>query len=565
MTAGQSTVWRDRGIAVAIATLLTFGWCMADRAAIQALFLPDTDDVVRLQQIRDWLGGQAFGDLAQHRLGIGGVEMHWSRLPDMVPAAIIALLTPVAGAHAAEVAAVILWPAFLFIAALTLTGSIARALGTSGPVAIVIAALAYPASSLFLPGRIDHHGLQLVLLLTLVLVLLGRGSWGKGFVAGLASVASLVIGMEMAPLLAAGGVALAVRWIADGAGERGRLAGYGLALSGGLAAAALLLRTSGWDYPACDGFAAPLWRAAQLGALTPLALALLTPWLANLRVRIAATGLLGTVAMVSALAVSPSCLRPYGGVDPVLARIWLANVAEAQPLLAAPFEHAIGYAGLPVVGLVATAWIWWRSRRDGWLIVGLFQLASLLLAFVQLRGAYAGAILAAPALAALIAAARERGSLALAGAWIVSAGLFYPIAGAALTRTPEAKAGAGCDAGAALAVLAKQPRGTVAAPMDMGAYILAATPHRTLAAPYHRNGAGNRALYRLLLSAPDAAYRNAGPLGVDYLVDCPGAHRELGTPPATSLLAVLRAERPPAWLHPLPGSGDGAQVYAIVR
>jgi len=550
-------------LAAAIALLLTLVWAMRDWAALSALHLPDTDDVVRLQQIRDWMGGQAFGDLAQHRLGIAGVEMHWSRLPDLVPAGIIALLTPLLGTPGAELVAVIVWPALLFVAALSLTGAIARALGTSGPTAIVIAALAYPASALFLPGRIDHHGLQLVLLLALVLAGLSRGSWMKGAAAGLASAASLVIGMEMAPLLAAGGCVLVVRWIANGARERGRFIGYGLSLSAGLAVAALLLRTSGWSYPACDGFAMPLWRAAQVAALAPLALGLMAPWLADMRVRLAAAGLIGAVAVVAALAVSPSCLRPYGEVDPVLARIWLTNVAEAQPLLAAPFEHAIGYVGLLIVGLCATGWMWQRSRRIEWLIVGLFQLVSLLIAFAQLRGAYAGAMLAAPALAGLIVAARTRGTIALAAAWIVSAGLLYPIAGAALFRPTETGTGAQCDAGAILAVLAVQSRGTVAAPMDLGAYTLAATPHRVLAAPYHRNSAGNRALYGLLLAAPEAAHREANRLGVTYLVDCPGAHGELGEPPAGSLLAALRAGIPPIWLRPLGGGNEAARIYAV--
>lgn len=559
------TQWRDLALAILLACVLSAVWAMRDWAALSALHLPDTDDVMRLQQIRDWLGGQAFADLAQHRLGPGGLEMHWSRLPDLVPAAIIGLLTPLTGAHGAELAAVIAWPALLFVAALVLTGSIARALGTSAPTAIVVAALAYPASALFLPGRIDHHGLQLVLLLVLALALLGRATLARGMAAGLASAASLVIGMETAPLLVAGGAVLAVRWIAEGAGERARLTGYGAALAAALAAAALLLRTSGWSYPACDGFAAPLWRAVQIGALAPLALALVAPWLSDIRARLIAAGLFGAVAVTAALAVSPPCLRPYGGVDPVLARIWLANVAEAQPLLAAPLAHAIGYAGLLVAGLVATAWMWRRSGRGEWLIVGLFQLASLLIVFAQLRGAYAGAMLAAPALAGLIAAARGRGTLALAAAWIVSAGLLYPIAGAALSQGEADGTAAGCDARAVLAVLERQPRGTVAAPIDLGAYALAATPHVVLAAPYHRNGAGNRALYRLAVAAPAAAQRRAAGLGVTYLVDCPGAYGELGPPRPGSLLAALRAGKPPAWLRPLPGGNDGAQVYAVTR
>lgn len=563
MNSARPRIWRDAALAAAIALLLCAVWAMRDWAALSVLHLPDTDDVMRLQQIRDWLGGQAFGDLVQHRLGIGGVEMHWSRLPDLAPAAIIALLTPLLGGHGAELVAVIVWPALLFVAALTLTAAIARALETSAPTAIVVAALAYPATALFLPGRIDHHGLQLVLLLALVLALLGPGSWRKGVAAGLASAASLVIGMEMAPLLAAAGGVLVIRWATDGEGERRRFAGYGLSLSAGLATSALLLRTSGWDYPACDGFAMPLWRAAQIAALAPLALGLLAPWLSSVRRRLAAAALLGAVAITAAVAVSPSCVRPYGGVDPVLARIWLANVAEAQPLFGAPFEHAVGYSGLLLTGLGGTIWMMWRSRRAEWLIIGLFQSVSLLIAFAQLRGAYAGAVLAAPALAGLIAAARARGAFALVAAWIVSAGLIYPLTGAALSRGPATVGERGCDAQAVLAILAGQPRGLVAAPMDLGPYVLAGTRHAVLAGPYHRNTAGNRALYRLLLMPANAAHDEAVRLRLAYLVDCPGMHGELGTPRQNSLRARLEAGKPPAWLRPLPGAG--AAVYAVGR
>ncbi|HWU96364.1 MAG TPA: hypothetical protein VN029_12260, partial [Sphingomonas sp.] len=66
--------------------VLSLAWTLRDWHDLAALRLPDTDDVVRLQQIRDWLAGQHFADLAQHRLGAApGLEMHWSRLADLVP------------------------------------------------------------------------------------------------------------------------------------------------------------------------------------------------------------------------------------------------------------------------------------------------------------------------------------------------------------------------------------------------------------------------------------------------------------------------------------------------
>ncbi|WP_422055441.1 hypothetical protein [Sphingomonas sp.] len=539
--------------------MLAAVWAWRDWAALSALRLPDTDDVMRLQQIRDWVAGQRFADLAQHRLGAAGLEMHWSRLPDLVPGVIIAMLTPVTGAHAAELVAVILWPLLLFAVALMLVAAIARRVEVSAPVAVIVAALAYPASALFLPGRIDHHGVQLVLLLILVRAMFGSGGWRSGVAAGAASVASLVVGMETAPFLALGGGVLVLRWVADGAGERLRLLGYGAALVVGLALAALLFRTSGWSVATCDAFAAPLWRAAQVAAVAPLALALVARPMASPRARLITAFVVVDVVVVAALALSPACLSPYGGVDPLLERLWLGRVAEAQPLFAAPLDHAIGYVGLALAGLAATAWQWRRTREMGWAVLGAVQLAALALALVQLRGIYAGTLLAAPGLAALIAYARERGALALAAAWVASAGFVYPALGSLVAPTPPA---ATCDGGAVLAQLRAQPAGTLAAPIDLGAYALAETRHRVLAAPYHRNAEGNLAVYRLIDLPVVAARAQVRRLRVDLIADCGGAWDELGAPPAGSLRAALRAGTPPDWLTPV---APGASVYRVER
>lgn len=48
MGAGRSTVWRDNAIAAALALLLAVVWAWRDWAALSALRLPDTDDVMRL-------------------------------------------------------------------------------------------------------------------------------------------------------------------------------------------------------------------------------------------------------------------------------------------------------------------------------------------------------------------------------------------------------------------------------------------------------------------------------------------------------------------------------------
>lgn len=566
--ASESVVLRDIVVAFLLAALLTAAWTLQNWSDLSALRLPDTDDAARLQQIRDWIAGQPFADLAQHRLGAPpGLEMHWSRLPDLVPGAIIVLLTPLFGAHAAELTAALLWPALLFAAALALVASIARALGASGPLAAVLAALAYPATTLFLPGRIDHSGLQLVLLLLLVRTLLGAGSLAAGIIGGLATAASLAVGFENAPLLAlAGGVAVLL-WLSDRPGAHPRLLGYGTALTLGLSLAGATLAASGWRYPACDGFTAELWRGAQLAALGPLLLAVLGFGRAGRGAKIAAAVAIGAAILAGVALVASDCLHPYGGVDPLLARLWLANVAEAQPLLAAPRVHAIGYAGLLLAGLLACAWRTWRTRDIGWLTLLAFQLATLAVTLLQLRGAYAGAMLAAPALAASIAAARARNPLALLGAWAMSAGLFYPMLGAAIAARPQPgqAPAVDCTTPQTLSHLTALPPGRLIAPVDLSAFTLAASHHRIVAGPYHRNNGGNLAMYRFFLGPLENSESIARQWGIDYVALCPDSFDETGdvARDPRNLAGALRAGRVPAWLRPISRPGEAPMLYAL--
>ena len=558
---------RDALLALALALVLGLAWTWRDRANLSALRLPDTDDLMRLQQVRDWLGGQGWSDLAQHRLGdpaAGGTAMHWTRLADLGPAALIVALAPLFGRHGAEVAAVVAWPIALFALAILLVGRIARAVGERdaplAATAMVVAAIAYPATSVFAPGRIDHHGLQLVLLLAATLAVLRRADEGAGFAAGLLAAAGLVVGMETMPLLAVLGAGMVAEWVADG--TRTRLHGLSIGALVGLAVARGLLAPAAWAVASCDGFAAPAWRAAMPLAALPLLLAAATPWLAGRAQRAAAAGLGGGVAAAVALWLSPTCLHPYGAVDPLLVRLWLSHVGEAQPLFAAAPAVAIGYAGAMVAGLAATLWRAAATRRRGWAMLAALLVAALLVTGVQLRGAYAGALLAAPGLAAVVARARARGALPLVGAWAASAGMLYPVAADALVpaRSSEEPAGGACASPALVARLAALPPGETMAPIDAGAPLLAATPQRLVAAPYHRNGAGNLAAYRFHAGSPAVAARIAAGWHLDYLVAC----ADMPGRAAAGTAARRLASGPlPGWrtLARLP---DGARIDAPV-
>ncbi len=541
---------RDTLIAGGIAALLSAVWVIRDWANLVARHLPDTDDAVRLQQIRDWLGGQAFADLSQHRLA-GGLAMHWSRLPDLVPGTIIEALTPLVGTPTAELVTIIAWPALLFAAALMLIGRIARSVDAGiAPAAIIVAAIGYPVTTLFLPGRIDHHGLQIVLLLVIVRALLMTPSRASGAIAGVATVASLITGMEMAPFLALAASWLWLDWLRGRDGATATLASFGGATIAALTIGGSIFASRQFDYPGCDGFTRTVWQLALAGSAGAAMLAIAGRWLKSWKGRLAATAAIAGLCAFASLPGLHACLRPYGSVDPLVARLWLDHVGEAQSLLAAPWPTALGYAGLLIAGLIAGCWRLIGTRARGWALLVVFQIASLLLALIEVRGVYAGAMLGAPALAAAIGIARQRGVLALAGAWIGSAGMVYPIAAQALAARPAENherpvAGdIGCNDHAAMDRLRRLPAGTLMAPIDAGSYALAETRHRVIAAPYHRNNAGNAAMYRFFLADDATARIIAVRWRVDYVMLCDPA------PPGV-LAHQLRSGKSPAWLRPV--------------
>ena len=256
-TVSPRSPWPTLLLAAGLVLLLTTAWTVKEWSALRHLRLPDNDDMMRIAEIRDWIGGQRFNDLMQYRLGPpGGASMHWSRLADAVPAAMILLLTPLLGTHAAEVSAVIAWPALLFFLYLLLAGQIAVRLHGSParPVAVILAALAFPTISLFIPGRIDHHALQIVLMLALVDGLLRRPSLATGAAMGMIAAASLAIGLESAPELVAVMAALGWLWLTGADAEDRRALGFGLSLAGATAFMLLFMHPDAWPREWCDGF-----------------------------------------------------------------------------------------------------------------------------------------------------------------------------------------------------------------------------------------------------------------------------------------------------------------------
>jgi hypothetical protein len=374
-----------------------------------------------------------------------------------------------------------------------------------------------------------------------VRALLGVADWRNGAIAGVAVAAGAAIGLETIPFALLTGLL-----IAGGGGARQQ--GFGLALAAGLAMLLPIAGTGG----VCDTLA-PLAPAAILGALAMAATA-------TGRHRLPLLGLAGaTIAIAFRQPIAPCLGGPYAAVDPMVARLWLDHVQEARPLLETPPLEILAYAGPMLVGLIAGAVLAVR-RAGAWIVVLAFQLTSLAIALLQLRGVYVGAALAAVPIAVLLAEARAGQRTArIAALWIGGAGLLYPVAAAALS--PSLSAAQGCTRAETIAALRTLPPGRVLAPIDTGADIVTATPHTAIAGPYHRNNAGNAAMYRFFLGDADQARAVAAASRADYVLLCRGAFAETGRVTRDTIAGGAR----PLWLVARPTPSPNLQLFAIQR
>ena len=196
-----------------------------------------TDDAMRLVQVRDFLAGQGWFDLTQYRLDPpDGVDMHWSRLIDLPIALLIRLARWLAPSAGRALGATV-WPAGLLLALLFGAVRLARELAgdAAARLALIFAALMAPVLQHFRPGAIDHHNVQLVLMLW-SLALLVRERPRDAALAGTMCALSLAIGQEMAPVIAGLRGLVALRWIMRGDESR-TAAAFGMSF----AAATLVL------------------------------------------------------------------------------------------------------------------------------------------------------------------------------------------------------------------------------------------------------------------------------------------------------------------------------------
>lgn len=537
----------------------------------------DPDDSMRLVQVRDFLGGQGWFDVSQHRVNppLGG-PMHWSRLVDLPIAGLILLFRPIFGMALSERISCLIVPLLLlggvwfclFRATRLLAGSV---------VALVSTALLIGTFGVLVqlgPMRIDHHGWQILMGAITLCGAFDPHVRRGGLMAGAAMALWLHISSEGLPYAALFGGLFAVRFILR-AEEWPRLLSCILVLTCG--SLLLLFGTHGWTQSFvayCDAMSPPYYLPLLLiAALLPLARWFLPDSLSG---RAGATLLAGGAGAALFLLVAGPCLRgPFASLDPLVYSVWYVHVQEGRPI----WEQDLAMAGVlllpPLIGLFGSGVAAFRSEdrrgREAWQAMLLLQAGALAVAVMVLRGISIAHLFALPGIGWLlyngyrwirahlapVPATAAMLPLALltptgsSSAWVNLAGNGGSV-NQELSRSAEL-----CVTAARMKALNSLAPATLFAPLDFGPAILVGTSHRVVGTGHHRNAAGMVAVLRGYLAPPDHARAVIAGTSASYVLYCPALResRRLALTSPAGLLSQLQRGRIPAWLTPVPLKG----------
>ena len=555
---------------------------------IRLFALGDTDDNLRMMQVRGLLAGQDWFDLRQYRLDPpAGADIHWSRLVDLPIAFIYLILGPLIGGRNAEQAAVAIAPMLPLLVAMAAVAVTVKRLIGGGAFAIAIALLVCGGSArgMWVPLRIDHHGWQLAMLAVTVMALTDPRRARGGAIAGAATALSLAIGLEMLLYLALAGAAIGLRWIYD-EGQAKRLFAYGVSLAGGCALGFALFASYANRAPVCDALS-PVWLSAMLAAgAAAVVLAWLNPghwgW------RLAAGALAGALIAVAFALVWPDCLGRLERSSPELERLWLSRVREAMPVYGHGLNTAVQIVTLPIAGLIGYALMLWTHRSDReklilWASVAAPALLAAALLLWQTRAGPAAQLLSVAGATGLswaaIAWLRAQRSFVIRVVGIVGAFLLVSgIAVSYLTSLNPEPASAyrqsvnlanwRCSTLWDLRAVARQPRGNILTFVDLGPRLITVTPHNAVIGPYHRNGRQIVDVMRAWRGDVANARATVDRYRIDYVLICPNMSEATiyRSEAPQGFYAQLAGNRVPGWLQPVRLPQDSPfRMYRVVR
>lgn len=590
--------WLDRKHnALLLLGLLWLGyaafWLFLSSGAIAAMDFRDPDDALRLVQVRDFLAGQGWLDVSQHRINppLGG-PMHWSRIVDLPLAAVILLLRPLTGQAAAELTACALVPLLtLGVIALGLFSALRRVMGNGAALlAVTMLGMSFPIIVQLTPMRIDHHGWQIAMAAWLLAGLLHPDPRKGGWIMGAAIALWLHISSEGLPYAAIAGGIVALRHAAR-ADEWPRLIRYVSLLAGG--SALLLLATHGWRgslVSYCDAmspvYLAPLLLLPPMMMLGRRLLGDGTAWRRLAPAMIAGVGAAGLFAATGGI-----CLAgPFRTLSPTVYTLWYQGVLEGLPLWDQKLPLVLVILLPSLAGITGLALAAFTERDSGrrlqWLSLLGMMLGSFAVSLLVMRAMSVAHLMALAGMAWMIArlyppiAARPN---MLSRVVLTSSLVLLTPAGLALLTDPlltlaRPNAAAGPmeneNERERQAAYSKQEIGKLAAlspailfaPLDVGPEILVRTSHAVIGTGHHRNVVGIGKVIDAFIAPPDQARRIVLGTGAAYLLFAPklGEIKRYAKYAPDGLAARLSRGEIPSWLSPAgPADANGMRLFRV--
>jgi hypothetical protein len=429
-------------------------------------------------------------------------------------------------------------------------------------------------------GRPDHHSLHMALaawtLALLVRWCAGPGRPALAGWAGLSVALAMWVGTEALLILFVGAAGLGLLWLFGRAPAARALWRFAWVFAAGTLVAIAAER------PPADWLAVELDRISLMHGVLAVAVAAGAGLIALAARRHAAWGWGARLATAVVAAAIPALAMaagfpeffhgPYGAVASEVREVFLANVVEAEPLLArgaGTWSEAVFALGPIVFAIPYALWRTLRGRSgesDAYLILLLALAVYIAGALVQIRLMPYGELAMVWLWAAVVVAAirtvpgwapRPWGSALAAGVLIVVvAG--HLVAASLLMSPQQRQAGqadeARCDWPAVARYLKNEGfEGSILSYIYPGPELAWRTDLGVVAAPYHRNEAGILDAHRAFLATPDEALPiiEARRIGLIVLCDVErgrGGHDWYVTAGGPdSLYGRLAADRPPSW------------------
>lgn len=514
---------------------------VADGAGIYA----DVDDRLRAAQIAGLMSGKiGWYDTALPFIAMPEPYLSpWSRLVDLPYLFLGKLFSLFMAADQALDTAYLVWPPAMLLAFGCLAFFVARRMmgaplpsrTTEALVLVLMAMLMALAVLEFAPRRIDHHNVQLLLLVAMAAGLCRWDAWG-GLLMGAASAASIAVGLECLPFVAAAFGAVACCYVFDARGARTVLSGAsaGMALAT-VALAAAFLGPAGMLSQQCDAFSAPQI-VLMLGLSLALAGVCLVPGTSPAaRVFLLATSSLAVLGLVAVL--FPACLSgPYAIIDPLSRLYWFDRIEQEQSVLSLLRSGRYSVAGMLALtgGVIALllpmAVEKARAGAASFVVLYLLAVVSFLLTLFLARYVRFPAALTPLFLPALIAwhLDPQTGAKARRAAFGGFAAIVAAFAGLAVFVKPVERPFDAVDymsmdacEGEDLSVLRSTAPGRIAQPNGLAFTLIEAMPagFQVAAVPFHRAAPGMKRMYEAFVSS-DPAVRRAALAPFDYVAVC---------------------------------------------